>query len=452
MRRLIHFKLLISILAPFVFLLSFDLYGQNQQLNLKWVPRDDLNILLPASVRVYEANGLLSDSAKVRVMYATVDLHDSNLKLHAVGGNKLRETTLEAHKRNHAILSINGGYFSAARSESLLVSDGDLIAPGPMNYTRAAFGLVNRRPQIVWTFASDSSKSIYYVADPITLAKEKNQNLDKAMPWHPAQAIGGGPMLIKDGKIKDGSKDEGFGAGHLLRHPRTAIGYRDDYTLIMAVVDGRQQSSAGVTIVELAQIMYELGCFEAVNLDGGGSSAMVAAGEVVNIPVDIKGGNRNLLRKNASALIVNEEIASTPKMVMIIDTDSKTYSEKGDWQNSDHVNFYGVTASRKASARNNKAIYRFTNINEGNYQLAAWWTVNDQNTKRATYILHRGKHTDTIHVDQTLTSSNGRWNVLGNYHLTKKDYLEVISDSEGVLTVDAIRLIDTGDTSENKKE
>src|SRR5688572_30052915 len=102
--------------SPFIFaiillLTATDLAAQAQKLNLKWNSRDDLNILLPASIRIFETNGVLQDGAHVRAMYATVDLRDKNLKLHAVGNNTLRETTLDAYKRNHAILAINGGYF-----------------------------------------------------------------------------------------------------------------------------------------------------------------------------------------------------------------------------------------------------------------------------------------------------------------------------------------------------
>jgi hypothetical protein len=428
-----------------VLLTANQLSAQNQKLNLKWIPREDLNILLPASVRVSEANGMLHDGAKVRAMYATVDLRDKNLKLHAVGNNKLRETTFDAYKRNHAVLAINGGYFSSTKSESLLVSDGELIAPGPINFTRAAFGLVNRKPEIVWPFAIDSTSSIFQVKDPIELKKDQKLKPNTTSSWYPSQAIGGGPMLIKEGKIRDGSRDEGFGASHLLRHPRTAIGYIDEYTLLMMVVDGRQQTSAGVTIVELAQIMLEAGCYEAVNLDGGGSSAMIAADEVVNVPVDIPNGNRHSLRRNASALIVTEEITSVDKDVILIDTDDRAYSEQGVWQNSNHVNFYGSTASRQSTSNSlNKAKYAFTNITPGEYQLGAWWTVNEKNTRRATYILHRGNKIDSIHVDQNSISSNGRWNILGNFFLTEDSYVELITKSDGKLIADAIRLVNTG--------
>ena len=73
-------------------------------------------------------------------------------------------------------------------------------------------------------------------------------------------------------------------------HPRTAIGVRDDDTVVMVVVDGRAMHSRGVTYFQLAAIMIALDCEFAVGLDGGGSSAVWDAGlpgpGVANIPSD----------------------------------------------------------------------------------------------------------------------------------------------------------------------
>lgn len=436
-----------SILGTLTFLLTFNFASaQTKSLNLEWKLRNDVNILLPSSIRIYETNGHLPDSSPIRAMCTIIDLRDNNLKLHAVGSNDIRETTLDTYQRYNAIFAINGGYFSATKSESILVSDGELIASGPSNFTRGAFGIINHKPQIVWPYAIDSSSSIFHLSYPV--ATQKNPAIlhsKKSMAWHPSQAVGGGPVLIKNGNIHDTSEQEGFGDSHLLRHPRTAIGYRDEHTLVMVVVDGRQKASAGVTIKELAQLMHELGCYEAVNLDGGGSSTMVAADEVVNVPVDIPNGNRHSLRKNASALIFTEETSSAKKNIILIDTDSKHYEEHGIWRNTNHVNFYGNTPSREAVWNDlNKAVYHFTAIKSDSFQLAAWWTVNEMNTKQAAFILHHNEKTDTIHVDQTSYSSNGKWNVFGHYLINDGDYMEVINAGDGKLVTDAIRLVSIG--------
>lgn len=73
------------------------------------------------------------------------------------------------------------------------------------------------------------------------------------------------------------------------RHPRTAIGWRPDGKIILVVVDGRQKSSVGMTMDELAGLMLEMGCAQAMNLDGGGSTTMAIKNRIVNSPSDITG-------------------------------------------------------------------------------------------------------------------------------------------------------------------
>lgn len=73
------------------------------------------------------------------------------------------------------------------------------------------------------------------------------------------------------------------------RNPRTAIGYTEDGNLIMVAVDGREGASIGMTLRELAGFLQSIGCVNAMNLDGGGSTVMYVNGKVVNMP-KVKGG------------------------------------------------------------------------------------------------------------------------------------------------------------------
>jgi exopolysaccharide biosynthesis protein len=75
------------------------------------------------------------------------------------------------------------------------------------------------------------------------------------------------------------------------RHPRTAIGYTKDGHIIILVSEGRSESAAGLTLPQMAKILQELGCEEALNLDGGGSTCMIINGKKVNYPSD-KGEQR----------------------------------------------------------------------------------------------------------------------------------------------------------------
>ena len=76
--------------------------------------------------------------------------------------------------------------------------------------------------------------------------------------------------------------------GEIDRHrePRSAIATTTRGTYLLAVVDGRQQSSHGCTLTEWAQLLKAFGAKDALNLDGGGSSELVAGGQVLNSPSD----------------------------------------------------------------------------------------------------------------------------------------------------------------------
>ena len=95
--------------------------------------------------------------------------------------------------------------------------------------------------------------------------------------------ISGGPYLVKNGEIYVDMTEQKL-ASIGGRNPRTAIGYTKDNTLIMLTADGREGSSIGLTLNELARLMKELGCINAMNLDGGGSTVMFINGKIVNKP------------------------------------------------------------------------------------------------------------------------------------------------------------------------
>jgi len=114
------------------------------------------------------------------------------------------------------------------------------------------------------------------------------------------QAISGGPRLVREGVVSIEYSQERFAQSFATRrHPRTALGIRNG-ALVMAVVDGRQPGySDGMTLYELAKYLVELGCSDAMNLDGGGSTTMVVRDRVVNSPSG--GAQRNIV--NALAVL-----------------------------------------------------------------------------------------------------------------------------------------------------
>jgi hypothetical protein len=128
-----------------------------------------------------------------------------------------------------------------------------------------------------------------------------------------AQAAGGGPWLIRDGKIAVDGEAQGFDRETfvLRRHPRTAVGVTEAGELLLVVVDGRQSFSRGMSLLELADYMKRIGAVQAINLDGGGSSTLFVRGLYLNGPSD--GSPRPV---SNALLIFAEKTDEMPQMVI----------------------------------------------------------------------------------------------------------------------------------------
>jgi Phosphodiester glycosidase len=120
-------------------------------------------------------------------------------------------------------------------------------------------------------------------------------------------AISGGPVLVRGGKRQRlrASEDDSYESSSMLeRHPRSALGWNDE-AYFLVEVDGRQKGSVGMTLDELASYLVQLGCQEALNLDGGGSATLWFQGQVRNRPCD------GYERAIANALVVVQKPAGT---------------------------------------------------------------------------------------------------------------------------------------------
>jgi hypothetical protein len=106
---------------------------------------------------------------------------------------------------------------------------------------------------------------------------------------------GGWPRIVLNGKNIAAGADSSEGTFPRFsanRHPRSGVGFSaDSTTLYFVTVDGRQEASAGMSLVEFAELMISLGIYQGLNLDGGGSTTLVVNGKVVNSPSD-KNGER----------------------------------------------------------------------------------------------------------------------------------------------------------------
>jgi hypothetical protein len=100
-------------------------------------------------------------------------------------------------------------------------------------------------------------------------------------------AIGGGPLIVKNGAPVFRALEDFTTYQLSLRHPRTGVGQRSDGSIVFVAVDGRQPGySTGMTNFELAQTLVRLGAVHASALDAGGSTTMAFDGKLLNRPSD----------------------------------------------------------------------------------------------------------------------------------------------------------------------
>lgn len=159
--------------------------------------------------------------------------------------------------------------------KQIVISNGKLV--------RASYGS-NQIPKDGFVVVG-SQKNI----DTIINAKRFKLDIKINPEWQDVNhIISGGPYLVKNGDIYVDMTAQKLGSVG-GRNPRTAIGYTKDNNLIMLTADGREGASIGLTLNELANLMKELGCVNAMNLDGGGSTVMYVKGKVVNKPA-VQGG------------------------------------------------------------------------------------------------------------------------------------------------------------------
>lgn len=301
------------IFAPVLLLFHISVNAQ-----LRWINMDSGFGNLPASVHVYKTTDSLDGRPNI-AWYIEADLKDKSLQF-------LTDTTLERRltpqqfyeKNDQPVLVVNSTFFSFATNQNLnvVIKDGKLVGynihtiagkgKDTLTYSHpsgSAIGISkNRKADIGWLY-TDSSKRWPLVLPLALDAKRDSNNFYKPFQagndkrksrvkkWKMQTAVGGGPVLLQNGEIKITNEEElkFYGKAINDKHPRTAMGYTKDNKLIVLVVEGRSPGIAeGATLLQLAQIFKGLSCWEALNLDGGGSSCMLVNGKETIKPSDKK--------------------------------------------------------------------------------------------------------------------------------------------------------------------
>ena len=283
---------------------------------LKWQNVDSLYQPLPSSVHVYFTNNQI-DTGLFRAYYLIADLKNKKLDFTADTSRDRRLTPSKFYEKNgQPLVVVNTTFFSfeTNRSVSVVIKDGKIVSHNePVKgkggdslrqyyYFKGAIGIFpNRRADVAWLGTNAVLKYAIAYQSPqgraergkipsenFLIYSDSMKNLDKRKikgkvdsRWKVATAFGGGPVLIQENKIMITNNEEGMFAGKAIndKHPRTAMGYTKDGKLIILVIEGRNINAGGATLTQEAQIFRDLGCWEALNLDGGGSSCMLVNGK-----------------------------------------------------------------------------------------------------------------------------------------------------------------------------
>lgn len=177
-------------------------------------------------------------------------------------------TTSQIVEAYDAIAGINAGGIeddalsNGGTPSGLLIEDGILKTPDATYGSYSVVGLDNENRMIV--------------SNAITYSKLEALGVRDAVSFSPVIIINGQPTIY-------------YGDGGWGIQPRTAIAQRQDGTVLMLVIDGRQTDSIGATLKNVQDILLDYGAYNAFNLDGGASSTMVFDSKLVNHPSDIMG-------------------------------------------------------------------------------------------------------------------------------------------------------------------
>lgn len=285
---------------------------------------------LPDEVKLYSVATTV-DGKPIKMWYAVADLSTGVVEFIASKVSPGKTTTAFAKSLTSETVYIaaNGGYFGNNASFSYVdnrgVNEAKSVASlsrsdSAYNVTRAVLGVdKNGVPGAGWSFNEFFYTSPLPVVElgPILKPTQTFPANRTEMPFY--SAIGGGPMLVKDGRmcfdyLKINPATVGNSKTYFLTNfelmqndifdkgllqPRTAIGYSaDGKKMVILVADGRQPGvSEGLTLDNLARIMAGLGCATVMTLDGGGSTTMVATNEgaLINTPSNTNAEQRAVI-------------------------------------------------------------------------------------------------------------------------------------------------------------
>jgi len=418
------------------------------------------NYTLPTGIKVFSGERV---SPVLKIFYIDVDMNNPDLVIHPyISSNKTINNFVPFVG---AYAGINGGFFGGSSSFSAIVYPYEVKAQNVAAVTRNSqsypvirsfFGMkFDRTFDVEWIYHYGNIVSNIYRFDaPMPYTNNQTTPFPPPLQANGNQyqnllvGIGGAPTLVKNGQVNVTYNEEimwGSGVGLDNGDPRTAVGYTADNHVIMIVADGRQAASQGVGLPELAQIMINLGCVEAMNLDGGGSTQMAVGNQLVNVPSESRPVPTILTVTHKDSL----KLPAVPQFEKVIDTGDPECSLVGSgWFTSANPGYWGNTPAYLNPVGDGSAYAEFRSQFPANaqYEVYGWWVASSNRCTNTPFIIKHKNGTDTVRVNQVQNGSV--WKLIGTYQFSPDTSQKILISNAGTsgtgatyVVADAIKLI-----------
>lgn len=404
---------------------------------------------LPEGLKLF--HGTIEGSATFSAWYYEVDLNVPDIAIRPYISTTSKPVA-QFSSDVGAYGAINGGYFSGTTSLSAIVYPDEVKAQNVAAVTRNSqsypvvrsfFGMHSDRSlSTEWIYHfGPQVEDIYTFEAPLPYTENHPNPLSppaqsQGQPYEDLLVgIGGGPMLMKDGEVEFTWNEEVFwGSGVDLNtyRPRTAVGYTADNKVIMLVTNSMK-------IEDMPALMESLGCHGAMNLDGGGSSAMALGNEALYYQ------NRPVPTILAVVHTDSLGLPQTPTFEKVMDTGDANTQSTGSWFPTANAGYWGETPSQLHGIGSHDNYYKFNPelSVEASYEVYGWWVASFNRATDTPFIVNHALGADTVYVNQSVNGSS--WQYIGSFTFNGSEG-ESIKVTAGATTnqyvvADAIRLI-----------
>ncbi len=283
----------------------FDVNADLISLPSYWVKETSLMANFPGGIQVYRT----TTPYMTREMNAYAVVFDPRIvEFKPVKSATLKTPEAFVNDESGTVYAcINAGFFSGTTMLSHLQYNGTTSANNVANLsrniyngtantyypTRGTFGLSPTwSPDITWTYKVGND--VYSYTTPsdnnVNLAPQPQPTANGGVKWNVVSAVGGSPVLVKAGQINLTADQELVNVDNTIQRGRSAIGYTADGKVVLVAVEGGNStvspSVMGLSLNELANLMKDMGCVAALNLDGGGSTSLRISNQLTVRPSD----------------------------------------------------------------------------------------------------------------------------------------------------------------------